>query len=179
MYDVLFFSILATIVMILLAYYNKRLVFPVFIIYLFFLAYLVCFKSGRTNLGGISIKLPLPFLQAIQSHHYGLTTNRSVLNIILFIPFGYLLPTIFSLYRHRKNGMNNIQHNPGKSFGTRWWFVVGMGFLTSLVIETSQLIFHFGVFELDDLVKNTMGAGIGYAIWRTLERSGRKDANNH
>ena len=71
------------------------------------------------------------------------------MNILLFVPFGYLLP----LLRKRAN---------------RWWKVVLCGFALSLGIELIQLVTHLGMFDLDDLMNNTLGAFLGWlfhAIW--------------
>ena len=38
----------------------------------------------------------------------------------------------------------------------------------SLVIETSQLIMKVGVFDVDDLLMNTVGGLIGYMIYRVV-----------
>ena len=69
--------------------------------------------------------------------------------MLLFVPFGYLLPQMKQL---------------------KWYHVAGLGFITSLMIETCQLVFRFGVFELDDLVKNTMGAALGWLLYAGLEQ---------
>ena len=153
MYIQLFFSILGLVFLILLA--RK---FPILasIFYFLVLVYIVGL-SRISGLGGVSIRLPLPFLRAILTCHYGLTTNRSVLNMILFIPFGYLLPAVNDFFC---KGRHRIE--------IKWWLAVCCGLLVSLMIELSQLICRFGVFELDDLVKNTLGSAIGYGIWRLL-----------
>ncbi len=162
MYTKLFISVIFTIFLILLVYKRKRLIIPITVAYLAIVIYLVAFSSGRIDMGGISIKFPFPFFRAILSHQYGPTTNRSFLNIILFIPFGYLLPAIISLPIVQKSKPDSKP---------RWLMIVFAGFAFSLLIETSQFIFRFGVFELDDLVKNTIGTVIGYMIWRGLERN--------
>ena len=72
-----------------------------------------------------------------------------VLNILLFVPFGYLLP----LFRKRAD---------------RWWKVLLCGFAASLTIELLQLVTRYGMFDLDDLMHNTLGALLGwgcYAGW--------------
>jgi len=43
-------------------------------------------------------------------------------------------------------------------------------FLTSLIIEISQLVLKVGVFELDDLILNTLGGIIGCVIYLLVER---------
>ncbi len=134
---------------------KKKPILFVTICYAAALIYFVGFYGARTGLGGVEIRVPLPCWRAIETRHYGYVTNRSVLNTLLFIPFGYLLALDASIWK--------------KKWKMCWWKVVLAGFLTSLVIETTQLIFRFGVFELDDLIKNTLGAGIGYGCWKLTE----------
>ena len=134
--------------------YRNLVLIVVSLTYLCGLFYMVGFRGHRVGLGGVNIRFPGPFWKAIKNHHYGLSTNRSVLNMLLFVPFGYLLP----------------QRKPLK-----WYQVVGVGLLTSLLIETCQLVFRFGVFELDDLVKNTMGAALGWLLYAGLDRLFKKN----
>ncbi len=65
-----------------------------------------------------------------------------VLNIILFLSGGVLLPFVF----HKKILL-------------RYSFFAGV--LSSFVIECSQLIFCRGLFEWDDIIDNSIGAMIG------------------
>ncbi len=68
------------------------------------------------------------------------------LNVLLFVPFGYLLPSVTA----RMN---------------RWWKVLLLGFGFSLLIETVQLITKLGWFDASDLLHNSIGALIGYGIY--------------
>lgn len=72
-----------------------------------------------------------------------------ILNILMFVPFGFLLPCMFRKCQ-----------KPWKTFAA------GAGF--SLLIETAQLVFRFGIFETDDILNNFVGAVIGYGIYRLL-----------
>ncbi|RNB74427.1 VanZ family protein, partial [Brevibacillus fluminis] len=66
-------------------------------------------------------------------------------NIAAFLPFGVLIPM---LYR------------------TRFWRFI-TGFIAAiLVLETLQAITHLGSFDVDDVISNTLGAVIGYAVYR-------------
>ncbi|WP_062106777.1 VanZ family protein [Bacillus niameyensis] len=67
------------------------------------------------------------------------------LNILMFIPFGILLP----LYRSR--------------FKKAVW-TIGAAALFTLAIECIQLITGFGIFDIDDLFNNLLGGIIGYGI---------------
>ena len=73
--------------------------------------------------------------------------NSIALNILLFVPFGYLVPSVFSFLR-------------------RWWKVLLTGLGFSLMIEVVQFITHLGWFDTSDLFHNTLGAVIGYGIYR-------------
>jgi len=66
-------------------------------------------------------------------------------NLILFIPFGFILPIL----NFRFNKLSKI--------------ILAALFL-SLGIETIQMIGCLGQFDVDDLLLNTLGAGIGYLI---------------
>ena len=65
------------------------------------------------------------------------------LNILLFVPFEYLLPLLWKR-------------------ADRWWRVVLCGFVLSLLIELTQLVTHLGMFDLDDLMNNSLGAFLGW-----------------
>ena len=73
-----------------------------------------------------------------------------ILNIIMFMPLGFLLPLIWKNFRNAKK-------------------VVLMGFLMSLAIEICQL-FNIRTTDIDDLMMNTLGAVIGYFIWKLTKR---------
>lgn len=69
-----------------------------------------------------------------------------VLNIAMEIPFGILFPVLF-----RKKDS--------------FWKVTAAGFFFSLLIEFTQYFTGRGLFELDDLLNNTLGASLGYIIF--------------
>ncbi|HDR6298750.1 hypothetical protein COD90_22650 [Bacillus cereus] len=82
-----------------------------------------------------------------------------LLNIVLFMPFGFLLPTIWPQFRKMKN-------------------TVCAGFFFSLAIELNQLL-NNRITDIDDLFTNTLGAIVGYVIYRVLfkmicKREGKK-----
>jgi glycopeptide antibiotics resistance protein len=64
-------------------------------------------------------------------------------NIVLFIPLGFLLPSIWKKLR-------------------RMSLVVMIGFFLSLFIEASQFLFTHRVSNIDDVILNTLGASVGY-----------------
>lgn len=72
-------------------------------------------------------------------------------NIIFFVPLGFLLPLIWRGY---------------KSFIKTCVF----GFFVSILIEFSQ-IFSWRVTDIDDLITNTLGAIIGFFIYKLVSKS--------
>lgn len=76
-------------------------------------------------------------------------------NILMFIPFGILLPFRVPALR-------------------RALFCIDAGFLCSLLLETAQLLTGRGYCQLDDIATNTLGTGLGYLIYRLWQRYGRK-----
>lgn len=77
-------------------------------------------------------------------------------NVLLFAPFGLLLPLLF-----RKQN--------------RYTRILQFSFLGTLCVESSQFIisailgFTYRSFDVDDLICNTIGALLGYAILRGCE----------
>ncbi|ACA54517.1 VanZ family protein [Clostridium botulinum] len=72
-----------------------------------------------------------------------------VFNIIMTIPLGFLLPLIWKQFRTIKK-------------------VALSGFLLSLCIELSQLFTQSRTTTTDDLIMNTLGAIIGYFIFKAF-----------
>jgi glycopeptide antibiotics resistance protein len=70
-------------------------------------------------------------------------------NVICFMPFGFLLPTI-SRKRIFKNFLS----------------VTLLTFMFSLCIETAQLLMKVGAFDVDDLFLNTIGGFLGYILMK-------------
>lgn len=69
-----------------------------------------------------------------------------VLNIVMFIPFGILLPLLYPKLRGS-------------------WRVIGICFCGTFLIEVCQLVTKRGIFEIDDIIHNVLGALIGYGLF--------------
>ncbi len=78
-------------------------------------------------------------------------------NIVVFVPFGFLLPY--------------VQKGAGKVP-----VLLLNAFLFVLGIEVFQLFSAFGAFDVDDILLNCFGASMGWVIYRVWER--RKGNNN-
>lgn len=69
-----------------------------------------------------------------------------MLNVVMCVPFGLLLPVLFPRYR-------NILK------------AVDMDLLFSLFIEVTQLL-NTRISDVDDLIANTLGTFIGFLVWK-------------
>lgn len=76
--------------------------------------------------------------------------KNMILNICMFVPLGFWLPVGFKWFR-------------------RFWKTYLLGFLLTLGIEALQLMLSRGIFEVADLVHNTLGAMIGYGLFKFIE----------
>lgn len=72
-----------------------------------------------------------------------------VLNIVLFIPFGFLLPMLSGKFE-------------------KFWKTYVMGLLLTVLIEVTQLITGRGVFEFDDILNNFVGTMIGFGLYEIV-----------
>lgn len=86
------------------------------------------------------------------SHVY----EQTWLNILLFTPLGYILPLACKQTR-------------------RFWIVIVVGILSSLLIEAIQLITYRRWFDVDDIFLNTLGALIGYGVYKVVFRKPNND----
>ena len=76
-----------------------------------------------------------------------------ILNILLFVPFGFLLP-----------------------LGVKWfrsfYKTYAAGFLFTLLIELTQLLLRRGVVEMDDIFNNLLGTMIGFGCFAIFAAAG-------
>lgn len=73
-----------------------------------------------------------------------------LLNILLFIPLGLLVPFIWKKIN-------------------KFSCILGIGLIFSLVIEVSQLLNNRAT-DIDDLLLNTVGAIIGFVLYKLLDK---------
>jgi len=70
------------------------------------------------------------------------------LNVMLFVPMGYLLPYVFNWFRAKAHIRPVVAC-----------------FFISLVTENMQLIYRRGLYDLDDLLSNTLGGFVGQLLF--------------
>lgn len=82
----------------------------------------------------------------------------AILNIIFFMPFGFLLPTLWKKYR--------------KLLPT-----LCIGILFSIIIEIGQLFIQFRASDINDLIMNSIGAVCGWIIFNIMSKIFHKLSN--
>ena len=125
---------------------KKMLLYAIFTCYLVVVFGATMLSRGSVWQGSAQLHLFYSYREAWNS--FSATEWRNIiLNILLFVPFGFLLPFV------------------SKYFKTFWkTYLAGLGF--TLVIETVQFLLKKGIFEVDDIFNNFLGAVIGYGCYR-------------
>lgn len=94
----------------------------------------------------------VPFVQTIRFLRYleNPFAIRNLLgNLVLLVPLGIFLPLLFPKSR-------------------KFTVILATGFLVTLSIEIFQLLLRFRVFDIDDLIINTIGVMLGYGLFKLL-----------
>ncbi|MCC8025564.1 MAG: VanZ family protein [Clostridium sp.] len=137
---------------------RQKLGWVLFILYLCLLSHLMFFSEsfGRTDTSrGYRYNL-IPFNEITRYFRHSdvvgplLFLINIVGNVVAFVPFGFFLPIIS---RRSK----------------KWYNTVMLGFGFSLTLETLQLIFMVGSFDVDDMILNTLGAALGFVTYQAVQ----------
>lgn len=111
------------------------------------------FQEYRYNL--ILFKEIKRFILYRQQLGYETFIVNIVGNVIAFAPFGFLLPLLEKRYR-------------------KIIYTTFLCLLFSLCVELVQMYLRVGIFDVDDIMMNTVGAILGYLCYLVLERFQRK-----
>lgn len=120
---------------------RRDLYLTTLVIYIAVLLKLALFSREPGSRTDVSLTLFETWGSTMQAHAF------FVENIIMFLPFGILIPKVFPLMRN---------------------FLVCTlaGLCTSMTLELIQLITERGFCQLDDVVTNTIGAASGYILYK-------------
>lgn len=118
--------------------------------YLAFLLYVTLLREVGGGPGQVNLHLFLAWREAWNGFTLKLWLNV-LLNIALFLPFGFLLPLLARPFQ-------------------KWYLALGTGFGMSLAIETAQYLLGCGMFDVDDLFTNTLGTALGFSFAMLLLR---------
>ena len=125
----------------------QKYLIAVLVLYIAVLLRITVFRSNSYPTE-MSVNLSL-FTDLVATYHENgiwMVLYLVVGNIVWFVPFGFLLPAIWQKLKS--------------------YHIIPLGFLLSLIIETGQLSLKKGMFEIDDLVLNTLGTAIGCLIYK-------------
>lgn len=114
-----------------------------FITYLLILLQIVFLSREAGSRDGIDLRIFDTFTDNARGNSYVLE------NVLLFIPLGILIPSVFHKYRSFR--------------------CILFGFFLSCLIESAQLLSKRGYCQVDDVIMNTVGCGIGFLVWKVME----------
>lgn len=138
---------------------NQKLSWVLFILYLLALTYFLLFAEsfGRTGNENSRYAYNLQLFKEIRRFYIyreQLGIQAMILNIVgnvvAFVPCGFFLPIVSRRAKH-------------------WYNTFLLGFLLSLGMEIIQLISKAGSFDVDDLLLNTIGAVLGFLMYRLVQ----------
>lgn len=114
--------------------------------------FLLGIATGILNPNDISVEIfRLRSVNLIPFQRF--TMEQGLLNIILFLPLGFMLPLVF---------------RPLKK--PAWGKILLASFGVSVLVELMQLFHTWRAFDVNDLLANILGGLIGYGIYLLLTR---------
>lgn len=122
---------------------TKSTLYCIFSLYLVAVYHLVGLPCITYINPGLNLNL-IPFADMLAS------PRNTLLNVALFLPLGLLLPLIWEHFRTTKN-------------------TVLFGFGMTLTIELLQILVGRAT-DINDLITNTLGAFLGFLLWKLLSR---------
>lgn len=127
---------------------NKLILGALFIGYIVFVLQLTVFGRGTSHFLQLNLYPFGGYIEAWQKYSLREFQN-GIFNILMFVPVGILLPWISYKFRAFK----------------RLLLVV---LCATIAIETYQTLSGAGLFELDDIINNTLGGIMGYQLYRLV-----------
>ena len=130
---------------------RKRILTILYVLYLCLLFYFLFFSEGFGRTGtSVEYRYNLALFREIKRfyRYRYILGNRAFFinvfgNVIAFMPMGFLQPLLSDRQRRKI-------------------LVVLNCFIVSLLVETIQLVFKIGCFDVDDMILNTLGGSLGY-----------------
>lgn len=136
------------------------LAFAASILYNAGILYITLLRRNSMGISGFRFAFPPPFINALLKLNFGTVAIRSLLNLLMFVPLGYLIPYIVDHFSKERS-----YDKPDGKPPINLIFILIIGLGASLMIEIAQQCFRCGIFEIDDLVKNTLGAAAGWLLY--------------
>lgn len=114
----------------------------------FYIAILIQMGVISRTPGSVSKMVWIPFQTPGGDY---LVVLYSLANLVIFIPFGVLVPKVF-------RGINSA------------WMMALVTLMTSVLIEIVQFMLACGYSEVEDVIMNVAGGVIGYLIIKFIEK---------
>lgn len=102
------------------------------------------------NANLVPFKNTIMYITEAERFNSNYVFDNTVGNIALFIPLGIFLPFLFKKYR-------------------KFSELAAAGILISFMVEAIQIILRIGQFDIDDIILNSLGAVIGYLLFKTIK----------
>jgi glycopeptide antibiotics resistance protein len=120
---------------------NRKKLILIYVLYVYcFIVVSITFLSREPgSRDGVDLKLFSTCSQNIYNNRYPIE------NIILFVPFGFLLPLIWNRFYNAVT-------------------CIVAGFIFSIAIEVSQYLTKRGFFQTDDIITNIVGTILGFGV---------------
>ncbi len=125
-------------------------------VYCLILIWIILLKASFT-LGEIALLMgnrSLNLIPFYQQEAIGFLGRETILNIIVFIPFGFYLH-ILDVSKQK---------------------AVLYGFFLSLLLETAQFVLSMGASDVTDLITNTLGTAVGVYAYHVTQKIFRNKA---
>lgn len=131
---------------------SRILVIVAFAVYLALLAWVVLWKLEVPWIGDAAgLDRPIKWVPFVPSGDAGASKPAEMLiNLVLFVPFGLFAGALAPAWT--------------------WWKAAVAALAASLVLETVQHLISTGSFDTTDLIVNTAGALIGWAVFVLVRR---------
>lgn len=133
--------------------------YVLFLLYISIASNLLFFSSYRQGVRAVRYGMPeynlVPlhtitnYIKASGYINSNIVIMNIVGNVIAFMPLGFFLPLLFSRY-------------------LKLWKALVFVFGTTLTVECMQFLFHVGSFDVDDLILNTIGGGLGFIVFKIV-----------
>lgn len=135
----------------------KGIVVLIFLIYMCSLIYFLFFSEryGRTEAADYYRYNLQPFKEIMRYWRYRdvigyeMVIINLVGNVGVFIPFGLLLPIIYKPLK-------------------KWYALLPVGMIFSIVIECIQLVTRVGALDIDDVILNVTGIMLGFVLLKVI-----------
>ena len=110
----------------------------------------ILFTGFKPHFGDLNL---VPFIWVWKPYAAGeaYTLEQVALNLVMTVPLGFFLPAVFRSCRS-------------------WWKTGRDIAIFISIIETAQFFIGRSA-DIDDLIMNTLGGLIGFAVWQWLDRS--------